>query len=107
VGDTPGGRARTVRDAPGLRHPGVRLVHTFTLAQDAEHPSEVAVEFLPAEADGSTVRFAHGGWTESNAAARRKFGDWKVMLDRFVALAEIRLIGGQRRAWAGSRRRSC
>jgi hypothetical protein len=28
----------------------------------------------------------HGGWTE--AASRKKFGDWPVMLDRFAALAE-------------------
>ena len=70
--------------------PGRRLVHTFTLAQDARHPSEVAVEFLPApdgEA-GCTMRFAHGGWTDANAAARTKFGDWPVMLDQFAAVAD-------------------
>ena len=70
--------------------PGRRLVHTFTLAQDAEHPSEVAVEFAPAQGQsepGCVVQFAHGGWTEANAAVRKKFGDWPVMLDRFVALA--------------------
>jgi Activator of Hsp90 ATPase homolog 1-like protein len=66
---------------------GRRLVHTFTLAQDREHPSEVAVEFLP-NADGSTVRFAHGGWSEANADARAKFGDWPLMLERFAALAD-------------------
>jgi hypothetical protein len=63
-------------------------VHTFTLAQDPAHPSEVAVEFVPAEDGGCMVRFAHGGWTEENLADRRKFGDWPVMLDRFAALAE-------------------
>jgi uncharacterized protein YndB with AHSA1/START domain len=70
--------------------PGHRLVHTFTLAQDSQHPSEVAVEFVPGEKTptGCTVRFAHGGWTAANAAARKKFGDWPVMLDRFAALAE-------------------
>jgi hypothetical protein len=26
---------------------GHRLVHTFTLAQDPQHPTEVAVEFVP------------------------------------------------------------
>jgi hypothetical protein len=67
--------------------PGRRLVHTFTLAQDPAHPSEVAVEFLPA-GEGCTVRFAHGGWNEGNAAVREKFGDWDMLLDRFAALAE-------------------
>jgi hypothetical protein len=68
--------------------PGRRLVHTFSLAQDPEHPSEVAVELEPAEDGGCTVRFAHGGWTEANVAARQKFGDWRMMLDRFAALAD-------------------
>jgi activator of Hsp90 ATPase-like protein len=68
--------------------PGHRLVHTFTLAQDREYPSEVAVEFAPDEGEGSTMRFAHGGWTEDNAAVRSKFGDWRVLLDRFALLAE-------------------
>ena len=66
--------------------PGRRLVHTFTLAQDPAHPSEVSVEFVP-DGEGCVVRFAHGGWTEANVADRRKFGDWPVMLDRFAALA--------------------
>jgi hypothetical protein len=65
--------------------PSRRLVHTFTLAEDPQQPSEVSVEFAPA-ADGCTVRFAHGGWTEANAEVREKFGDWPVMLDRFAAL---------------------
>jgi Activator of Hsp90 ATPase homolog 1-like protein len=69
--------------------PGRRLVHTFTLAQDARHPSEVAVEFAAGNADGGcAVRFAHGGWTEANADDRKKFGDWPVMLDRFAELAD-------------------
>jgi Activator of Hsp90 ATPase homolog 1-like protein len=73
--------------------PGRRLVHTFSLAQDARHPSEVAVDFTPDESPGEadagcTVHLAHGGWTEANASARAKFGDWPVMLDRFAALAE-------------------
>lgn len=66
--------------------PGRRLVHSFVLAQDPAHPSEVAVEFVP-DGDGCLVRFAHGGWTEANVADRKKFGDWPVMLDRFAALA--------------------
>lgn len=67
--------------------PGERLVHTFTLAQDPAHPSEVAVEF--AEADGGcTVRLAHGGWDEANVAVREKFGDWGLLLEGFAELAE-------------------
>jgi hypothetical protein len=73
--------------------PGHRLSHTFTLAQDARYPSEVAVEFEPVQGDGGAqtgcrVRFAHRGWTEANIAERSKFTDWPVMLDRFVALAD-------------------
>jgi hypothetical protein len=34
------------------------------------------------------VRFAHGGWTDANAATRPKFRDWPTMLDRFAALAD-------------------
>ena len=66
--------------------PGRRLVLTFTLAQDPAHPSEVAAEFVPDDATTCTLRFAHGGWTEANAAVRPKFGDWGVILDRYVAL---------------------
>jgi Activator of Hsp90 ATPase homolog 1-like protein len=71
--------------------PGYRLVHTFTLAQDAAHPSEVAVEFVRRAAGGCTVLFAHGGWTDANVGIRSKFGDWRVLLDRFVALAEAQV----------------
>jgi uncharacterized protein YndB with AHSA1/START domain len=66
--------------------PGRRLVHTFTLAQDPESPSEVTAE-LVADGDGCVLRFAHGGWTEDNVADRKKFGDWPLLLDRFAALA--------------------
>jgi hypothetical protein len=68
--------------------PGNRLAHTFTLAQDPAHPSEVAVEFVRTSR-GCTMRFAHGGWTEDNSRVRSKFGDWSVMLDRFAALAQV------------------
>ena len=71
--------------------PGSRVVHSFTLAQDPSHPSEVAARFEPAEdGRGCSFRFEHGGWTEINVATREKFGDWPVMLDRFVALLEAR-----------------
>jgi hypothetical protein len=66
--------------------PAGRLVHTFILAQDPARPSEVAVEFVPHDG-GCVVRFAHGGWTDANLPVRAKFGDWRVMLDRFAALA--------------------
>jgi uncharacterized protein YndB with AHSA1/START domain len=73
--------------------PGHRLAHTFTLAQDPQHPSEIEVDFVPGESQGETstgctMRFAHGGWTAASVEARKKFGDWRVMLDRFVALAD-------------------
>ena len=68
--------------------PPHRLVHTFMLAQDPANPSEVAVTFAPDGAGGCVVRFAHGGWTEANEDARKKFGDWPVMLDRFARLAD-------------------
>jgi uncharacterized protein YndB with AHSA1/START domain len=69
--------------------PGRRLVHTFALAQDPRHPSEVAVEFTAGkDGAGCTVRLAHGGWTQANAEVRKKFSDWQVMLDRFAALAD-------------------
>lgn len=68
--------------------PGRRLVHRFTLAQDPMRPTEVAVEFTADEGGGSTMRFAHGGWTDANAAVRKKFCDWKAILDRYAALAD-------------------
>jgi hypothetical protein len=64
-----------------------------SVAHGPQHPSEVAVEFVAAGRPGEggcTMRFAHGGWTAANAEARKKFGDWPVMLDRFAALADNR-----------------
>jgi hypothetical protein len=74
--------------------PGRRLVHTFTLAQDPEHPSEVAVEFAP-RADGSTLRFAHGGWTDANANERARFGDWPVLLRAVRRARRLGHVGEQ------------
>ena len=68
--------------------PGRRVVHTFTLAQDPTHPSEVEVEFAPEGGDTCTMRLTHGGWTDANTAARSKFGDWPVILERYVALLD-------------------
>jgi hypothetical protein len=71
--------------------PGRQVVHTFTLAQDPSHPSEVAAKFEPGEdGPGCVFRLEHGGWTTTNAATREKFGDWPVMLGRFAALIEAR-----------------
>jgi uncharacterized protein YndB with AHSA1/START domain len=91
----PGGRVYATHSDVGeddwgevtVWEPGHRLVHTFSLAQDPQHSSEVSVEFVPGPA-GCTVRFAHAGWTDANAAARKKFTDWPIMLDRFAGLAE-------------------
>ena len=66
---------------------GERFAHTFTLAQDPQAASEVRVEFAD-DGDGCDLRFAHGGWTEANAADRAKFNDWPVLLERFAQLAE-------------------
>ena len=66
---------------------GERFAHTFTLAQDPQAPSEVRVEFADDEG-GCDLQFAHGGWTEANAADRAKFNDWPVLLERFAQLAE-------------------
>jgi hypothetical protein len=69
--------------------PGRNLVHTFTLAQDPDDPSEVTAGFAPGEdGTGCVLRFEHGGWTTTNVAVRQRFGDWPVLLDRFVALAD-------------------
>ena len=68
--------------------PGRRLVHTFALAQDPQYPTQVALEFRAADEGGCTVLFSHGGWSARNATAREKFGDWRIMLDRFAALAD-------------------
>jgi hypothetical protein len=67
--------------------PERRFAHTFTLAQDPGAPTEVSADFVDVEG-GCTLRLAHGGWTEANAADRAKFNDWPVLLDRFAELAE-------------------
>jgi hypothetical protein len=69
--------------------PGRRVAHTFTLAQDPDDQSEVAALFEPGEQGaGCSFRLEHGGWSRSNVTVRQKFGDWPVMLDRFIALAD-------------------
>jgi hypothetical protein len=79
--------------------PGRRLVHSFTLAQDAQHPSEVRLDFEPAPGGATVLRFAHGGWTPENVAVRHKFGDWAVLLDAYAVLADSASErGGERSA---------
>ncbi len=67
--------------------PGRRYRQTFSLAQDPEHPSELDVSFA-AEAGGTVVRFAHGGWTAGNLDRRTGFSDWPYLLGRFAVLAD-------------------
>lgn len=66
--------------------PGRRYRQTFTLAQDADHPSELDLIFT-ADGDRTTVHFAHGGWTAGNLDRRSGFRDWSLILDRYVTLA--------------------
>jgi hypothetical protein len=66
---------------------GRRLVHSFHLAQDPTYPSEVAVEFVP-DGDGCTVRFAHGGLDRGERQRAAQFGDWSVILERYVRLLD-------------------
>jgi hypothetical protein len=76
--------------------PGRLLVHSFTLAQDPNHPTEVVAMFLDdpfsVSEDGIPQRcvfeFEHRGWTKTNASIREKFGDWEHILNRFKVFAE-------------------
>jgi hypothetical protein len=74
--------------------PGRTFAHSFTLAQDTHHPSDVRLEFEAAPEDATVVRLAHGGWTGENVSVRHKFRDWSVLLDAFAALAEGELARG-------------
>jgi hypothetical protein len=67
--------------------PGRRYRQSFTMAQDPAHPSELDVRFV-AEAGGTAVRFAHGGWTAGNLDRRTGFNDWPYILGRFAVLAD-------------------
>lgn len=63
--------------------PGHRLAYTSTLAQPPDRPST----FTTAGA-GTRVEFEHGGWADGLDDVRAKFGDWPLILDRYVALLE-------------------
>lgn len=69
---------------------GVGLVHSFHLAQDKQHPTEVAVCFIDAPG-GCRMRLEHRGWRPENVQARSKFlptgGGWDVVLGAFVEFA--------------------
>jgi hypothetical protein len=70
-----------------LWEPGVRLAYTSTLAQAGEHASLVTVTFA-GPGPGCEMLFEHGGWNDDNASYRSKFGDWPILLGRFVDLAQ-------------------
>lgn len=59
--------------------PGARYAQTFTLAQDADHPTTLAATF-EAVPDGTRIRVEHGGWNASNATRRAHFSDWSLLL---------------------------
>src|SRR5829696_4860489 len=82
-----GGRVYSTHDDLGeldwgrvtVWEPGHRLVHTSTLAQTREHPSEISVRFESSER-GCAVLFEHGGWNDGNGPDRARFSQWPVML---------------------------
>ena len=78
--------------------PHRRLAWSWTLAQDAAHPSLVEVTFEPEE-EGSVMRLSHGGWNAGNARYRHKFGDWPRIVDRFVDF--VRRLGAAAEACEG------
>jgi hypothetical protein len=41
-----------------------------------------------AAANGCTIQFEHGGWTQRNVEQRAKFREWPLLLRRFAALAD-------------------
>lgn len=69
--------------------PGARFAQTFTLGIDEDHPTTLDVRFTADDSAGrgTRVEFEHGGWVEGNAHCRRRFADWAVLLDRYVAAA--------------------
>lgn len=63
--------------------PGARYAQTFTLAQDADHPTTLTASF-EAVPDGTRVRVEHGGWNAGNAARRAHFADWPMILSHLT-----------------------
>jgi hypothetical protein len=66
--------------------PGRRYAQTFTLAQDPDFPSSLAVSFT-ADGDGTLVRFEHGGWNATNAGRRGHFAEWPIILAGYTDLS--------------------
>ena len=63
--------------------PAARYAQTFTLAQDADHPTTLTATF-ESVAEGTRVRVEHGGWDAGNAARRSHFADWPLILSRLT-----------------------
>jgi uncharacterized protein YndB with AHSA1/START domain len=68
--------------------PGRAISYSSNLGQRGGDPTVVTVRFEPAAGGGTAVEFEHGGWNETNAAARPRFTDWRLILDRFAQLAD-------------------
>lgn len=62
---------------------GATYAQTFTLAQDADHPTTLTATF-EAVPIGTRVRVEHGGWMASNASRRAHFSDWPLILSRLT-----------------------
>lgn len=75
---------------------GALVVHTSTLGQTREHPSRISVQFVPLDAGGTRVELEHGGWDDGNAADRRKFTDWPLILDRYAQFVARTTTGTNR-----------
>ncbi len=75
------GRVRSIE-------PGRGISYTSKLGQGGGDPTVVTVRFESAAGGGTAVTFEHGGWNATNAADRRKFTDWRLILDRFAQLAD-------------------
>ena len=93
------GGACTMLLADGTAYPWGRVVSweppghyamDFTLALD--HPSRIDVWFDQMEEGRTRLRFSHGGWNAGNVAGRTRFSEWPIILHRFVAIAEGRLL---------------
>ncbi|MBO0810586.1 MAG: SRPBCC domain-containing protein [Microlunatus sp.] len=63
--------------------PAARYAQTFTLAQDADHPTTLTAIF-EAVPDGTRVRVEHGGWNAGNASRRSHFADWPLILSHLA-----------------------
>ena len=67
--------------------PGERFSHTFRVT-DGGDATVVTLEFEDLPHGGTRVRFAHGGWNDSNEHERAKHDDWPMLLERYRAYAQ-------------------